>query len=345
MGRKRRRINENLPKYVYRKRDGYIFRPYLGTEDGKAVFGKDLYLCGKDASSAKVWAAFEQATGVKTNTLRWLLKQYHASHEFQKLAPRTQKDYNGFQEKLLNRPLKDGALFGDAPFNDIDMFTIRQYLKTYRDKNDRLAPVAANRHIQYLKAGWNVVLQICQNVPANPCMGVTLNSEEARTRLVTPAEYGAAHGLATGYLAIMMELAYLCRARRGEITALRRSDETEDGLRLVRSKGSEGEITAWSPRLRAAVDAAKAWNPGAPSPIGGGYLLHDKAGQPIKKNAFDSAWRRLMDKVTAAGVDPFTFHDLKAMGYSSMDKQFAGHRSAKMHKTYNRKLQIVEPPA
>lgn len=150
------------------------------------------------------------------------------------------------------------------------------------------------------------------------------------------------HRLATGYLAIMMELAYLCRARRGEITALRRSDETEEGLRLVRSKGSEGEITAWSTRLRAAVDAAKAWNPSAPSPIGGGYLLHDKAGQPIKKNAFDSAWRRLMDKVTAAGVDPFTYHDLKAAGVTRHKTNFGGHRSPKMRKTYVRELQVIE---
>ena len=145
----------------------------------------------------------------------------------------------------------------------------------------------------------------------------------------------------------MMELAYLCRARRSEVSALRETDVLPDGLRLNRGKGSEGEITAWTPRLRAAVEAARAVHPKAPTPIkGGAYLIHDKAGQPIKKNSFDSAWRRLMNRAIDAGIAPFTFHDLKACGYSDMKEQFAGHkdRSGKMHRVYNRKLRIVEPP-
>jgi integrase len=140
----------------------------------------------------------------------------------------------------------------------------------------------------------------------------------------------------------MMELAYLCLARVGEIRALRRSDATEEGLRLVRAKGSEGEVTTWSPRLRAAVEAAKALHRDAPTPIGGAYLIHDRAGQPIKKNAFDSAWRRLMDKVEAAGIERFTFHDLKAMGISAHKHHHGGHRSAKMRKVYLRKLPSIE---
>jgi len=342
VGRKRRRINEQLPKYVYRKRDGYIYRPYLGSVDGKPKFGKDVYLCGKDASTAKIWSAWEQATGQKTNTLRWMLRAYHDSQQFRALSPRTQTDYRGYKTRILERELQGGAKFGDAPFSDIDMFTIRQYLDTYRDNNGRLAPIAANRHIQYLKAAWTWAVQRCAEVPPNPCTGVKLNPETPRSRLVTPQEYDTALALATGYLPIMMELAYLCRARRGEILALRRSDELEAGLRLVRAKGSEGEITAWTPRLRAAVDAAKAFNPDAPSPISGAYLIHDRHGQPIKKNAFDSAWRRLMTRVEGEGIERFTFHDLKAAGISRHRDNFGGHRSEKMRRTYVRELQVIE---
>lgn len=342
MGRKRRRINQALPKYVYRKHDGFIYRPYHGVVDGKPTFGKDVYLCGKDAGTARIWAAYEQATGQKTNTLLWMLKKYHDSQQFRALAPRTQADYSGYRDKILSRPLADGVLFGDIPFSDIDMFSIRQYLDTYRDKTGRLAPVAANRHIQYLKAAWNWAVQRHQEVPPNPCTGVKLNKEQSRTRLVTLEEYETARELATGYLAIMIELAYLCRARRGEVTALLRSDETPDGLRLQRTKGSEGEVTAWSPRLRAAVDAAKCLNPAAPTPIGGAYLIHNKQGKPISKNAFDSAWRRFMDKVEAKGIDRFTFHDLKSAGITRHKDNFGGHRSEKMRKTYVRELQIIE---
>lgn len=131
---------------------------------------------------------------------------------------------------------------------------------------------------------------------------------------MTREEYDAVRNLATGYIPIMMELAYLCRARRGEIEQLRRSDVLEEGLRLQRSKGSEGEITLWSPRLRAAVDAAKAYNADAPSPLSGAFLIHDRHGAPIKKNAFDTAWQKVMAKAEAQGVERFTFHDLKARG-------------------------------
>lgn len=342
MGRKRRRINEALPPSVYRKRNGLIFRKYLGVVDGKPTFAKDVYLCAATATTAQIWTAYEVATGEQINTLRWLLKKYHDSQQFRELAKRTQGDYQGYRDKIIGKTLKDGSLFGDVPLSDIDMFTIRQYLDMYRDAKGNLAPVAANRHIQFLKAAWNWAKARHRDVPPNPCTGVKLNKETPRSRLITPDEYATALALAPGYLWIMMELAYLCRARVGEIRALQRSDELEDGLRLVRGKGSEGEITLWTPRLRAAVDRAIHCNNTAPTPIGGAYLIHDKAGQPIKKNAFDSAWRRLMDKVEAKGIERFTFHDIKAMGISSHKHHHGGHRSAKMRKTYLRKLPSIE---
>jgi len=342
MGRRRRRINERLPKYVYRKRDGFIYRPYLGMVDGKPAFGRDVYLCSRDSSTAKIWDAYEKATGHKTNTLRWLLDTYHKSQQFQELAERTRGDYDLYRARICQRQLAGGDLFGDVALTEIDMYSIRQYLDTYRDKHGRLAPIAANRHIQYLKAAWNWAIQRHQRVPHNPCVGVKLNPEHSRGRLVTVDEYNTALSLATGYLPVMMEIAYLCRARRGEIQNLRRSDELAEGLRLIRAKGSEGEITAWSPRLRAAVEAAKALNPRAPSPIGGAYLIHDRLGRPIQKNAFDSAWGRLRAKFMAAGVERFTFHDLKAMGITRHADNFGGHRSEKMRKTYVRELQIIE---
>lgn len=342
MGRKRRRINEGLPPGVYRKRSGFIYRKYLGVIDGKPRFAKDVYLCSTTATTAQLWTAYEVATGEQVNTLRWMLKQYHASQQFRELAERTQKDYAGYRDRITSRHLKDGALFGDVPLVDIDMFTIRQYLDTYRDAKGELAPVAANRHVQYLKAAWNWSRARHRDVPPNPCLGVKLNRETPRSRLVTPDEYALALSLATGYLPIMMEIAYLCRARVGEIRELRRSDVLEDGLRLVRSKGSEGEITLWTPRLREAVERAKAYNRDAPSPIGGAYLIHNKRGQAIRKNTFDSAWRRLMDKVEAAGVERFTFHDLKAAGISRHKHHHGGHRSPKMRKTYLRTLPSIE---
>ena len=42
-----------------------------------------------------------------------------------------------------------------------------------------------------------------------------------------------------------------------------------------------------------------------------------------------------------AGIEPFPFHDLKAVGVSDHQDNFAGHRSASMRKVYVRKLQRV----
>jgi integrase len=180
-------------------------------------------------------------------------------------------------------------------------------------------------------------------VPENPCIGVELNKQEARTRYVNQDEFQAFKATTSRYIPLFMELAYLCRARWSEVAALKVSDILDEGVRLERAKGSDSEITAWTPRLRAAVDACRAHHPDAPAPLSGSYLIHDKHGLAIRQNAFQTAWGRAMRKWEAAGNERFTFHDLKAAGYSDQKKQDAGHRSDKMHSTYNRKLRIVEP--
>jgi len=188
-------------------------------------------------------------------------------------------------------------------------------------------------------------LERFRHVPPNPCTGVALNKQLPRTRYVTQEEFAAFKSAAKGSIPIFMELAYLCRARWSEIARLKVGDITPQGLRVVRSKGSEGEYTALTPRLHAATQAALAFNPNAPVPISGAWLVHSKNGLRIKQNSFQTAWGRAMRDWIANGGERFTFHDLKAAGYSDMKTQSAGHRSGKMHKTYNRKLQIVEPPA
>jgi len=51
-----------------------------------------------------------------------------------------------------------------------------------------------------------------------------------------------------------------------------------------------------------------------------------------------------MRKWVEAGNERFTYHDIKACGYSDQKVQDAGHRSEKMHKVYNRKMRVVIPP-
>jgi integrase len=329
VGRKRRRCNEHLPRHVYRKRTGYIYR-----RDGK-----DTYLCKQSDPASVLWAAVERLErGEQEETLRWMLGLYTESNKFKLLADRTRKAYHEYAVTIAGFKTASGAKFGDARLDQISPISIRGYLDKYP------APIAANRHIQFLKAAWNWAAQR-HVIPDNPCIGVDLNAQPPRDRYVTPEEFAAFKSKAPDQVQLFMELAYLCRARWSEVASLRASDETPDGLRLTRSKGSEGEITAWSPRLRAVVNACKAHNADAPTPITGTYLIHDKRGRRIKQNAFQTAWGRLQRKWEESGGERFTFHDLKSAGYSDQREQWAGHKSDRMHKVYSRKLRIVEPPA
>lgn len=110
--------------------------------------------------------------------------------------------------------------------------------------------------------------------------------------------------------------------------------------------------TGLSPRLQAAIDAAKAIYPSAPAPIDGAFLLHDAKGLKVQKNRFDSAWQRVMEKAVTVGIEidgqqlkleeAFTFHDLKAKGTTDHTEQWAGHKSEKARMVYIRKLREID---
>jgi integrase len=126
----------------------------------------------------------------------------------------------------------------------------------------------------------------------------------------------------------MCELAFLLRARLSEVRNLKVSDVSDTHVRLKRLKGSEGERTIMSDRLRAAVSDVR----------GGEYICHQ-----YTESGFRSAWRRLQGKMKAAGMEPFPFHDLKSLGVSLHPQLHSGHRSPSMRKTYVR--QDPEIPA
>lgn len=334
----RRRKNDGLPKYVSRRSYGVIYQPYLGRKDGKTLRGKPVNLGPVDMSVPEIWAAYNRETKQDNDTLRWLLTEYHQSKKFKSLKPKTQGHYEGYRDALLAKKMRNGKPFGTAQLSAIKRTVIQQLI----DKAD--APISVNRQVQYLKAAWNWALNRYDHIPENPCIGVELNKQEARTRYVTQQEFRAFAASASGYIPHFMELAYLCRARWSEVAALQQSDLLPEGVRVERGKGSDSEITAWTPRLRAAIENCKAHNKGAPTPLAGAFLLHDRQGAAIKQNAFQSAWGRAMRKWVAAGNERFTFHDLKAAAYSDMKDPWAGHKSERMHDVYMRKLRVVEPP-
>ena len=267
---------------------------------------------------SEVWKAYEEAVGDERQTLGWLLALYRDSDRFRELSPKSQDEYAKAIEKLTGAPVGNDR-FGSVRLDQVDKRSIRSYLDTYP------SPVAANRHIAVLKSAWNWVLER-HEIPDNPCIGVKLNREAPRERYVTDDEYERVLRMAPPPIQQMMELAYLLRARLSEVQNLRVSDVSDTHVRLIRLKGSEGELTMLSERLRAAVSDVRS-DP---------YICHR-----YSESAFRSAWRRLQGSMKKAGIEPFPFHDLKSKGVSDHETNHSGHRSPAMRKTYVRKLQEV----
>lgn len=351
MGRKRKPENKLLPDYVYprKERGCYIYRPHLG--GGK--LGKPKRLCSIDAPISEIWKAYESLEGHADNTIQWLLDTYNESDESKSHAKSVQKQQIGYRNSLVNAVGAKGGKFGDLPLEVVNRLMIRRYLDVAKFK------IGANRHVQYLKAAWNWANQRYPQVPQiNPCAGVKLNEEKTRDRYVEEWEFELVQAVInrttrSPYLSVMMDLAYLCRLRCIEVRNLRESHIEGDYIRIIRSKGSLGELTRISPRLLAAINAAKKMFPNAPVPIKGGpYLLHNAKGQRISKNKFDSAWKRVMEKAVEKGIEidgviikldePFHFHDIKGMGITDHPEQWGGHKSEAQRLDYIKKLRVID---
>lgn len=312
-----------LPKYVSINGDKYRYREYLGVVDGRVKFGPSRVLASIHAPMSEVWAAYENVRGESQETVSWLLRKYEGSDKFRSLSAKTQKEY-GKSIKKLKETQAGPIVFGDASLSSVTKRSIRSFLDKYP------SPIAANRHIAVLKAAWNWAAQR-YDIGENPCTGVELNKEKPRDRYVTQEEYIKVLALAPPELRQYMELAYLLRARLSEVRALTVEDVSDTHVRLERLKGSEGELTVISDRLREALSVVR----------GHPHIVHQ-----YTESGFRSAWRRLQARMRKeAGIEPFNYHDLKAAGCSDHEGNFAGHRSSAMRAVYVRKLQEIAATA
>lgn len=316
-----------LPENVYFKRGRYVIRikksPY-----------KETFLCAGDATRAEVYqeaAKYDQRE--QDNTLAALINDYLKSEKFLRLEPATQESYT---RHLLY--LKDWTMprlrrpFGSLLLSEIGNPTIQSAFD--QQKPD----TARNRRFTVLKAVYSWGMQRYPVIHKNPVVGLEMPPEPPRDRYVTDAEYQAVYALASPMLRVMMEGAYLLRARGQELRKLRRIDNVlEHGVLIERDKGSWDGVVTWSPRLRQWVRDCKMLNPSVVSP----WLIHNAEGGPVTKSSLDSMWRRVWAKNPP--VERFTFHDLKAKGVTDHPTKEGGHRSEKMREVYDRVNRLEEP--
>jgi len=324
---------DKLPPYVTERKHGYEMRVYMGKGQPKPT----VKLCGPDAPLSEVWRLYEEHKNSNVVNLSWLLNKYRESDQFKSRAADTVKLQSGQIDRISDYKTTSGKRFGSVELRLISSGVIRKYLDA-RGRDE--SPVAGNREVALISVAWNWALERDLVKIPNPCGVVKRNKEESRTRYVTDKEYEIAYQLAepTPYLRPAMELAYLCRMRRGEILKSTKAQILDDGFDTLRDKGSKDAITLWSDRLREAV-SYKAGN------VGSMYIVHTSKGQKVTLEAFKSAWTRLKKRMVEAGIEPFNFHDLKAKGVSDFegDKQAAGGwKDGKMVKIYDRKKGRVE---
>jgi len=316
LGRNRKKTYQKLPKYVYVNRGRYIYRP---------PGAKDIVIGKTSLSIPDVWESYKQLTGQSNDTLDYIASEYFKGVTFAKLADQKER------KRLLNAILdiEANGRFGTKPYRTVTPGRIRKYL-------DFKGTVSANREVAALSAAWSYCYQRDIVTIPNPCKGVTRITEKPRTRLTTQAEYKAVYELAPTPYKVAMELAYLCRMRRSEVLDTRVKDILPEGLDTRRLKGSKDAITLWSDRLRAAVELGLKGKIRVPE-----MPIVTLGGSKIASNSFSKAFAKL---VKAAGVEPFTFHDLKSAGVSDFtgDKlEAGGWKDASMLNVYNRsKLKV-----
>jgi site-specific recombinase XerD len=166
------------------------------------------------------------------------------------------------------------------------------------------------------------------------------------------------------YLWSIMEIAYLCRMRGIEAVRLTDAHASDEGLLVRRVKGSRDSVVRWTPRLRAAWDAAVALravirsrksNRHRPVPIRpqDRYVFLSESGTPLSKAGLDNAFQDLMQAAIAANViteaERFNLHGLKHRGITDTPGVKGDKKAASGHKTdaalneYDHEVPTVDP--
>lgn len=325
------------------------------------------------ATLADLHKIMELRNGVDRESLNYLCQQYHESAKFKRLAPKTQTSYTWARDVLVNIPTKLKQPLGELGVRKFTPALIQRLIDRIADEG---TPSKAAHALRYLR----LVMQWGRNrgyLDSNPALGIEAPAERKQRRLPSHAvmlvlierarELGKLKrgqlGAVPPHLSYVMELAYLCRLRGIEVVTLTDANELADGVMTNRRKGSRDNVVSWTPRLRAAWEAAKTrrdqiWKgrgTAVPTNPEMRYIITAEHGGALGKSGLDTAWNRFMRNAIKAGVitteQRFGLHDLKRRGITDTpgtraDKQQAsGHRDESMLDIYDLSVPTVAPSA
>jgi site-specific recombinase XerD len=345
-----------------RDRYWYTIRP---TEDPKRK-----RLAGHGALLSDLHAAMEALGGVDRTSLDYMLAQFEASRKFRKLADGTQDNYRYCRRVLQGFQTKLGIPFAELRRASITAPVIQRLVDAIAETH----PTKANAVKRDLSAAYKWG-GLRMGVKDNPARGVEQAAEKGDPRMPSKDTMRAmiaflrargslpsrSKGSLAPYVWAVAEIAYRCRMRSVEVRDLTDANATDEGIIVIRRKGSLDNITAWCPELREAWDWLAArrdrvWAkrrkviPMLPKDR---PLVVNESGGPLSRYTLNSAWRRAMAQALEAGIitpeERFGLHGLKHRGITDSpgkrrDKQDAGgHKKATTTDIYNHELDVYEP--
>ena len=377
-----------LPKGIYWNRTGrgswYVFvtDPDTGARNTKVVAGPKARL-----SVLRAIVGAHPRNYVR-GTVGWVMARFEESTDFAALAASTRENYRYLATIVRRFHTQNGrgpsldTLYVDRLRLPVIQRVIETLAKGRRESMpgaaDALAatPAKANHLLRYLHRlfAWGRRHGHCQT---NPAAGAKRAPVQPRSGMPTRVAYDAVLNFATlrgaqpprspgalaPYLGPLMEIKYLCRMRSIEVLALTDAHASEQGIYVARRKGSDDNIVRWSPRLRAAWEAAVAVratirarraNKARPVPAPERrFIFVTETGTRLSRTALSTSWQQLMRAAVASGViaaeQRFTLHGLKHRGVtdtkgSRRRKQLAsGHRTEAMVRLYDHDVPVVAP--
>ncbi len=376
-GRKRK-LNPDIPKHIdqsslprgvyYDARGSGVWYTLYQDEGGKQ---HRKNLAGSKATLSELHRLMEERSGVDRDSLAFLAEQYHQSQKFKSLKKKTQDGYYYARDVLLAIPTKLGKPLGELAVRKFTPPMVQRLIDKIAEEGK---PSKAAHALRYLR----LLMQWGRNrgyVETNPALGIEAPKERKQRRLPEPAvminliQFAQQQGQLTRgekgacapYLWCVMEISYLCRLRGIETVTLTDANETPEGVLTNRRKGSRDNIVRWTPRLRAAWDAAKQlrsniWEKKkmpAPNAAEQRPLIVAAHGGALQKTSLDTAWQRLVTQAIEKGImtaeQKFGLHDFKRRGITDTEgtradkQQASGHRSEGMLDVYDLSVPVVDP--
>ena len=338
----------------WHSRDQYWYRSYFDARTRRT-----MRVGGADATMPELWEAMRDPNLPDMQSFQYLVNQFTESAQFKALSKAQQRSHHN-----THRIVAKISSTKDQRLNETNRHHWKPPLmQKVIDKIAAKTPTTAHRAKENLSRlfKWGIARG---HMAANPIEFIELPKLKPKQRLPDRHLINALLDLAKerskrksrslgsvpSVVWKSLELAFLNRLRGIETRSLTDADILDDGLLCERTKGSDTNVTLWSPRLRHVVDHCIADRDAIwllrkrpyPMQASSRYLLVNSGGEKITSSGWQSVWRRFLELAIKEGMmtkgDWFGLHDMKRRGTTD----FVGTKEEKLGATGLSSKQVLK---